>query len=215
MHAFGYFVVIVAVLICLIGFKIRQVDTTLGRDIKIYSELATIENHLDEFKDLIGSDFPGYRGHIYRVLTYAMHYLENDTKYLDEIAVGLVYHDIGLWTAKTLSYVDPSCNLARSKLSKEFSAESLQIIHDVIYWHHKVNTFHGAHESVVDAVRKAYWIDATKGILNQGMPTTHILQFESTIANNGFHQTLADFGPRLHGWDILGIVRNISQIYRW
>ena len=53
MNAFGYLIVIGAVLICFVGFKIRQTDPSFERDIKIYSRSNLIETHLNEFKDII------------------------------------------------------------------------------------------------------------------------------------------------------------------
>jgi len=49
---------------------------------------------------LIGSDYAGYRGHVYRVLSYSLHYLGSniDPTSRNLLELALVYHDIGLWT---------------------------------------------------------------------------------------------------------------------
>ena len=55
-----------------------------------------VEELLGRFENLIGKDFPGYRNHIYRTITYAMHFLENTEEYERIVEAAFVYHDIGL-----------------------------------------------------------------------------------------------------------------------
>eukprot|EP00954_Amorphochlora_amoebiformis_P010267 802499-Amorphochlora_amoeboformis.AAC.1 len=49
------------------------------------------------YPDIIGDDYAGYRGHIYRTLSFSLHFLANET-HRGAIEAALVYHDIGLWT---------------------------------------------------------------------------------------------------------------------
>lgn len=46
--------------------------------IRIIDESETVETLLAPFREQLGIDYDGYRGHIYRVLTYAMHFLGGD-----------------------------------------------------------------------------------------------------------------------------------------
>jgi len=45
-------------------------------EVKIKSERPRVEELLARYENVIGKDFPGYRDHVYRAITYAMHFLE-------------------------------------------------------------------------------------------------------------------------------------------
>lgn len=62
----------------------------------------------DDTKSLLEKTSPGYRNHIYRTITYAMHFLENAEEYERIVEAAFVYHDIGLWTDRKLAYLEPS-----------------------------------------------------------------------------------------------------------
>ncbi len=195
-----------------IQFKESEI---LGRnDIKIITHSDVVEHHLKKYKHLIGDDFDGYRNHIYRVMTYSMHFLHNNETYMDVIGSALVFHDIGLWTDKTLAYLEPSARLARDA-GKTYSSEELTLQENIIVNHHKIWPFKGENGAVVEAVRKADWIDASNGMLNKGMPWRHIQAVKDTLPAAGFYNTLADIGPRLHGNNFKKIFSEIITIFRW
>jgi hypothetical protein len=185
------------------------------RDIKVFHRVPEVETNLRKFKKMIGKDYKGYEGHIYRVLSYSIHFLGGDEKYLPVIASALVFHDIGLWTDRTLAYLEPSCKQAANYYDKEFSPEASELVKNIIYWHHKMTPFHGEHEDIVNAVIKADMIDASAGLITKGMPRIHIDKVTKAIPNAGFHKTLAEFGPRLHGWNIYRIVTDLSSIMKY
>ena len=159
---------------------------------------------------------PGYRNHIYRVFTFANHFLEGklNSKFKKVVEIGLVYHDIALWTDKKLAYLEPSAERAQQVCKNRMNDDELSLLYDIIYWHHKITPFEGKHEDIVNAVRKADWIDATLGVVSYGMPFNHINKVKSQLPNNGFHATLAGFGPRLRGWNIYRIVTELGSIFK-
>ena len=196
-------------------YEVANEDLSLKKKIQIITHSPVVEKQLSQYEDIIGSDLEGYRGHIYRVLSYSMHFLKGNETYLPVIATALVYHDLGLWSDKTLSYIEPSCSLAKEKMDEAFSEEEHQLMYDIIFWHHKFTPFEGPHADIVNAVRQADWMDASFGVLSKGMPREHIRAVMSTIPNAGFHQTLLEFGPRLHGSNVVEIVTNLAKIFRF
>ncbi len=44
-------------------------------DIPIKTERPFVDELLGRYETLIGGDLPGYRNHVYRAITYAMHFL--------------------------------------------------------------------------------------------------------------------------------------------
>lgn len=197
-------------------FFLRTENVELNaRDIHVFNEIPEVESILIDYKDVIGTDYEGYRGHIYRVLSYSMHYLKNNETYLDVIAAALVYHDIGLWTDRQLDYLEPGCKHAKDRFKGVYDENKLHLLDDIIYYHHKLTPFVGDHEDIVNAVRKSDMIDFSLGLVNYGMPDRHIEVVHRKIPNNGFHQHLCEIGFRYYSYDVVRIVSELSTIFKW
>lgn len=95
-------------------FFVQPENPFLQYDIDVISSHPLIESSLSSFKDILKEDYEGYRGHIYRVFTYTMHFLHGEETHKLTIARALVYHDLGLWVNSnhTLAYLAPSWGLA-------------------------------------------------------------------------------------------------------
>merc|ERR1712000_44195 len=113
-------VVLVVVLIAIITVAFLP-NSNEGPELTLITSSPGVEEELEKYEDLIGEDYYGYRGHIYRVLSYSMYFLNGDETYRTVIEKALVYH-------------------------------------------HKITPFEGPHADIVNAVRKADWIDATQGL---------------------------------------------------
>lgn len=212
--SFGFKLQIIAIILAILYFQFKENPALAARDIKVIQHSDVIEEHLNKYKDVIGADFDGYRNHIYRVLTYATHFLDTELKNIDVIGTALVYHDIGLWTAGTLAYLEPGVKLARTRSQAgKYTQEQLDLQDSIITNHHKIWPVQNARE--VEAVSLADWIDATNGVFNKGMPTKHIAVVKVAIPTAGFYKTLAEFGPRLHGSNVYSIISQIITIFRW
>lgn len=74
-----------------------------------------------------------------------------------------------------------------------------QLLGDIIYWHHKLTPFRGPNAEIVNAVRKADWIDATAGLVRKGMPKACVRKVTATVPAAGFYDTLKRIGPELTG----------------
>lgn len=106
---------------------------------------------------MIGSDFSGYRNHVYRMVnfTYAMGEFDDDDK--KKIAISGCFHDIGIWPCRTLDYLDPSAERAKVFLAENGMEEWQPQIGEMICEHHKLRTFSG--DPVVEAFRKGDLVD--------------------------------------------------------
>mmetsp|Transcript_35284 Transcript_35284/g.68620 ORF Transcript_35284/g.68620 Transcript_35284/m.68620 type:complete len:221 (+) Transcript_35284:62-724(+) len=201
-----------------VAFQFAMMSGDVGEpNINVITKSDVVEEHLSAFRDVIGSDYDGYRGHIYRCLSYSMHFLNGNETHRDVIEAALVYHDIGLWTDSELAYLEPSAAQAQIHCKDKFTADQILLIKDIIMFHHKITPFPGddAHAKVVEAVRKSDWIDASMGLITKGMSRANIKKVESSIANAGFHKTLRDFIPRLRGWNIPLGAWELAHIMRW
>uniref|UniRef100_A0A7R9V3G7 HD domain-containing protein n=1 Tax=Chlamydomonas euryale TaxID=1486919 RepID=A0A7R9V3G7_9CHLO len=201
-------------------------------EITIITTSPVVEEHLSPFKDVIGQDYEAYRNHVYRVLTFALHFLGNlnhsDRRHIE---LALAYHDLGLWTDDdSLAYIEPSLKRAGEAASAEgWSEEAIQLVKNIVYWHHKVTAFEGPHADAVNAVRRADTVDFSMGIINHGMPWTHILNvydgikekdtdvvIQEGLPSAGFHKMLMYLPLKRYGWKQLHQgIREIVTIFKW
>ncbi len=101
-----------------------------------------------------------------------------------------VHHDIGLWTDRELAYLEPSEAVALAD-NKKFGLElDPDLLRGAIHWHHKIFPYTGTHREIIEACRKADWIDASKGILRKGISKAAIAEVEAAFPNLGFHDAL-------------------------
>uniref|UniRef100_A0A7S1UEL7 HD domain-containing protein n=1 Tax=Phaeomonas parva TaxID=124430 RepID=A0A7S1UEL7_9STRA len=164
---------------------------------------------LGAYDEVIGDDVGPYRGHCLRVLSYAKHFLKEDEAWADAdiaaatdvLEAAIAYHDIALWTDGALDYLAPSAAKARSDLAPtaNFTPEQLQAIDDIIMWHHKLTPWEGPNAALVNAVRKADWIDFSGGLTRLGSAVSAgaVRKAVTAIPCGGFHAMLAGMGPRL------------------
>lgn len=184
-------------------------------EIKIKVERANVEALFCRYKDIIGDDFPGYRNHVYRTITYAMHFLGNDAKYERLVETIFVYHDIGLWTDHELAYLEPSEALVLADNEKFEWGLDPDILRGGIHWHHKIFSYNGPHKEIIEACRKADWIDASKGIIRKGLSKSTIKKVEAEYPNLGFHDTLLRLAKDYGGSTLSGGLKVTRGIVKW
>lgn len=184
-------------------------------DMPVITSSEIVESELAKFKDVIGEDYAGYRNHVYRTLSYAMRFLGNDQKHRKAIEAALVYHDIALWTANELSYLEPSIKVAKRNLRSILSKKELKLAIECIKHHHKITAYEGPHAAVVNAVRKADWVDASQGLITKGITRDNIAKARERLPYEGFHVTLLGFVPRVRGWNIPLGLWELGHIFKF
>jgi hypothetical protein len=151
-----------------------------------------------ESAEAIGADLVAYRNHAYRVfnLCLAMCPAEARATERPKIAIAAHYHDVGIWTDGTFDYLAPSAARALSYLERsgrdDWSAEISQMIVE----HHKVRPFRAKQGHLVEAFRRADWIDVTLGVRRFGLARSLVRELRSAFPNAGFHARLIELGGR-------------------
>ncbi len=174
-----------------------------------------VESELARLADRIGADLPGYRNHIYRVLTYAMHFVGGEARWRRPFAFALAYHDVGMWTDQDLAYLAPSAAQAEAARRDHASDLSPQLIHDLIVWHHKLTPFRGPDARAVNALRKGDWVDASQGLVRKGLSRAAIARVNAALPAHGFPETLMRLAGELnHGRRLGGLLRVLRRVYR-
>ena len=184
-------------------------------EIKIRLERPRVEKLFARYENVIGKDFSGYRNHVYRTITYAMYFLDNEPGFEPLVETAFVYHDIGLWTDHQLAYLEPSEAVALADNEKFGWGLNADALRAAIHWHHKIFTYKGPHEQVVEACRKADWIDASKGSIRKGLSKAAIREVEAAFPNLGFHDTLLRLAKDYGGSTIVGGLKVTRGIVKW
>lgn len=184
-------------------------------DIKIKLNRPRVEELLARYESVIGKDFPGYRNHVYRTITYAMYFLDYDSDIEPLVETAFVYHDIGLWTDSELAYLEPSEAIALADNEKYQWGLNEDALTGAIHWHHKISPYTGPHQKVIEACRKADWIDASKGTIRKGVSKEAIKQVEAAFPNLGFHDTLLRLAKEYGGSTLMGGIKVTRGIVKW
>ena len=183
--------------------------------IKIKRERARVEELLARYENVIGEDFPGYRNHVYRAITYAMHFLDYDLELEPLVETAFVYHDIGLWTDHEQAYLEPSEAIALTDNEKFGWGLNADALRGAIHWHHKIFPYKGPHEDIIEACRKADWIDASKGTIRKGLSKAAVKEVEAAFPNLGFHDTLLRLAKDYGGSTLIGGLKVTRGIVKW
>jgi hypothetical protein len=149
----------------------------------------TIDEVLGDHASDLRHDFTGYRNHVYRVVNLCTA-IVGDRGDLEKVAVAAAFHDLGIWTNKTFDYIPPSMALAREYLTARGQADWIAEIERMIADHHKITPSTSGPDSLVEAFRRADWIDVTRGLRGFGIPRPFIARLFATWPDAGFHWRL-------------------------
>jgi hypothetical protein len=144
-----------------------------------------IDESLDAFRDAIGRDFTAYRGHVYRVFNFTRALAADVADRDDKSALAAVFHDLGIWSDRTVDYLAPSARRLRERLDaagkQAWSAELTRMVE----LHHKLTPCRD--EPLVEAFRRADLVDLSFGLIRFGIPRAYLREVQRTFPNAGFH----------------------------
>lgn len=125
---------------------------------------------ISPFESTIGKDFQAYKNHVLRVIRFTLE-LKESVQGDDnlKIIIAAVFHDIGLWSANTFDYLQPSIHEAEKYLIDHNLIDWTDEVTAIIIYHHKLRKYEGQFSDVVEPFRKADLIDLTKGLVSFGL----------------------------------------------
>jgi len=156
-----------------------------------------IDEILEKYEGVIGTDFDRYRNHVYRVFHLCC--AQDDTgENAIKYAIAAAFHDIGIWTHHTFDYLKPSIELVREYLKGIGKPEWQEEVSHMIDMHHKMTRYSGAHQKTVEIFRRADWIDVSLGLIRFKVEVKIIQELRKAFPLLGFHgflvrQTLKNF----------------------
>jgi hypothetical protein len=153
----------------------------------LLEKIAPIDELLETHAAALGEDWVACRNQTYRVanLCAALSPLEADG--LEKVAVAAVLHDLGIWTAGTFDYLEPSVELATRYLVESGRSGWCAEIEAMILEHHKVPAYRVQPGWLVEPFRKADWVDVSKGPVRFGLPRRFLLVLFAKWPSAGFH----------------------------
>lgn len=156
-----------------------------------------VDEILGDFKNIIGTDYDGYRNHIYRTLNYCDFMLEDiSNEEQKKLQIAAVFHDIAMWTHKSANYIEPSVFDCKSYLVRHCLGSWEKELAVIINMHHNFFSYKGEFEDLAELFRKADFIDFSFGIIRYKVPTYFIKRVEKELPTAGFHRCLFKFSCR-------------------
>lgn len=160
---------------------------------------SDVEEVLATFASSLGDNYLSYRNHVYRVINFCRMLCADPTGVERKIAVAAVFHDIAIWQYRTLDYLQKSQLLAREYLVKTGHEDWGDEVEAMIAFHHKITACRKKHGPLVEAFRKADWIDISGGYFRFNVPASSIRSVFRALPGKGFHKNLARLAWR-HAW---------------
>ncbi len=157
------------------------------------AHLQVAEDILEAHAGALGKDLPAYKNHVLRVLRF-FRLLGGDCT--EQLVIAAAFHDLGIWTAGTFDYLEPSVALAESYLETSNRNDHVQETTAVIVNHHKLRPYRGPFEDSVERFRQADLVDVSLGLIRFGLPRADIRAIRSDHPNAGFHPRLLDLSLR-------------------
>jgi len=151
-----------------------------------------VDGVLDQYASALRDDFNGYRNHVYRVVNLCVAIAEGGGADLEKIAIAAVFHDLGIWTNHTFDYIAPSVSLAREHLASRSRANWIPEVEAMIVNHHKITRARADGGSLVEAFRRADWIDVSRGFRQFGLARNFIESLFTNWPSAGFHWRLVE-----------------------
>lgn len=146
--------------------------------------------------EALGGAFQGYRNHATRVLHLLFALAPGLRAAPGALLVAAACHDLGIWTAGTFDYLEPSCALARRHLAERGLSGSSEAVARIIQWHHKLRTYRGPDAEVVEAFRRADLVDLSLGTIRFGLAPEFVGAVRAAFPNAGFHARLLQLTAR-------------------
>ena len=107
------------------------------------------------------------------------------------------FHDLGIWTAGSFDYIEPSVALAMRHLEALGRTDLAEEVALLIREHHGLRTYRGPCAETVETYRRADWVDVSLGWRAFGLPRSHRRAVWRAYPDAGFHRRLAALTLRL------------------
>ena len=162
----------------------------------IEQNIPLLEEILSDWKAIIGSEYDGYRNHVYRMIHLCLAHKDCNEQEREKIIIAAAFHDIGIWVDDTLDYLPPSIPPATAYLKENNREDWAEEITLMINEHHKLREYKNAAYPLVELFRKGDLVDFSLALFTFGIPKPYIKAVKAVFPNAGFHKNLAKRAAR-------------------
>ncbi len=164
---------------------------------EITPSIPLLEEILDTWKVQLGEDYTPYKNHVYRMIhfCFALHPCSDEER--KKIVIAGCFHDLGIWSDRTIDYLPPSEVRASDYLKAKGLEGWSEEIGLMIGMHHKVRKYEDARYPLAEVFRKADLVDVSLGLVKFGIPASTVNQVKAQFPNAGFHKKLMQLAG---GW---------------
>jgi hypothetical protein len=157
----------------------------------VVTDLPMLDEILAPYRAGLGVGYNGYRAHCYRMVNWARFVTEPQPFREEKLAIMTVLHDVPFFLTGDLDYLGKACDLATAHLRDIGHEEWTEEMHLMINNHHKMRRYTGPHAELVEACRKADWIDVSFTKLRYGIPRRRIVEVRATFPMNEAYKAVA------------------------
>ncbi len=162
----------------------------------IEENIPLLEEILEEWKEIIGKDYQGYKNHVYRMINFCFTLQDTNEEEREKIIIAGCFHDIGIWTDNTLDYLRPSIPPAKEYLSRRNLEHWSTEIGLMISEHHKISQYSDKTYPLVELFRKGDLVDFSLGLFKFSISKDYISNVNAKFPNAGFHKNLGNLATK-------------------
>ncbi|MGW5106650.1 hypothetical protein [Nocardia sp. NPDC004123] len=152
---------------------------------QIHTSHPVVDAVLDRYHRELGDELPKYRNHVLRSLNYQQLLLGEPVP--DTAALAWAVHDLGIWTAGTWDYLEPSAQLV-TQHAAEFGIDDVERTRRMVLDHHRLR---GTNDRLSETFRVADRIDASRGLVYHPLTRADVKSVVAQLPYLGFHMFLA------------------------
>ena len=167
----------------------------MGR-LRVAPCFAQVDELIAAHAPSLGGDLPAYRNHVCRVLNYYVALCPPADELPEAVMIAAAFHDLGIWTARTFDYLEPSVRLAQSHLAGIGREQLGPEVATLIGEHHRLRPYTGPYRPTVEAFRRADLVDLSLGVVRSGLPASFVRAVKVAFPNAGFHRRLVQLTAR-------------------
>jgi hypothetical protein len=158
----------------------------------VVTEFALIDEILEPHRDALGDfAFRGYRNHALRMVNFGRYLVPDEPARDDRLAIMAAFHDLPFFLDGNLDYLGRASDWARDYLVGIGRADWDPEIRLMIFNHHKVRRYRGPSEAMVEAMRKADWIDVSFTGLRFDIPRSFVREVSEAFPINDAYRGVA------------------------
>ena len=152
----------------------------------------SIDSILEPHRAAIGQSlYDGYRNHAYRMLNFGRALAPPEPDRDERLAVMSAFHDLPFCLDGDLDYLERAADLSDAWLDEHGRSAWRDEIRLMIGHHHKIRPYRGPSAPLVEATRKADWIDVSFCALRFGLSRSYVREVDAAFPLTGFYPTPA------------------------